>query len=481
MTTRTSSSSADTDLGVRIQRLEEQLHCEERRRRRIERIAVCGGIVLLGLGALAATGLDPIADVVQTRRLEILDANDRVVVLAAGAQHGGRIDLWDATEKNAARLGCNAVGGDLSLFNRDGRQVLAAYADGTAGRVEVNGPRGIPNVLLAADESGGLVTTADDDGLPVTKLAAGDGHGRLEINGPAGVVCRIESDAGAGRLDLRSPLDEAGTVLEAAGRLEMASGRNPVVRLGYDEERAILELNDENGGAARIQIHGSSDGGLVKAMNAENVEAVVLGTSPRGSGLRVYNGDDVGVIAIGADADGRGAVEVASETGIRSCTLNATATGGGLSLADPVGKALVELEVLAAGGRLNLMDQRDDLVVSLRAIEGGADFKMGLNDADVGISMEASRDRAASMGLFGPGGRTVTLSANPTGGRIRLFDADGRPTITTGPATTGSGGAISLRNGTGIQAVRMGITVDGEGQLELFNPTGTRKRTLTSP
>ena len=481
MTTCDSPSQTPSDLSDRIERLEHALRSEGRRRKRLERIVMCTGVVLVGLGAVAARGFEPVADVVQTRRLEILDTNNRVVVLATGAQHGGRIDLWDSAEKNAARIGCNGVGGDLSLFNRDGRQVLAAYAEGTAGRVEVNGPNGIPHVLLAADESGGLVTTADDDGMPVTKLTSGGGHGRLEINGPNGGVCRIESDKGAGKIALIAPSSERETTIEASTGLGMFLGKDSLLRLGANESGTSLELNAGEDVKNRIRFQATQDGGLFKAMSANGVETVVLGTSSRGSGLRVYNPEEVGVVAIGVDTNGRGAVELANEAGIRSCTLGINATGGSLALANPDGKSFVELDVLAEGGRLDLMDQRDDLVASLRAVDGGADFKIGLNEAGVGVAMEASRDRMASMSLFGPGGRTVSLSANPTGGRIRLFDSDGRPTITTGPATTGPGGMISVRNGTGIQAIRLGITGDGDGQLELFNPTGTRKRTISSP
>ncbi len=481
MTTPPSSSPVESHLLSRLDHLEHRLRTEGRKRKRLERLVVCGGILAIGLGTLAARGLEPVSDVVQTRRLEILDGNNRVVVLATAAQHGGRIDLWDAAEKNAARLGCNGVGGDLSLFNRDGRQVLAAYADGTAGRVEVNGPSGIPGVLLAADESGGLLTTADEKGMPVTKLASGSGHGRLEINGPNGGVCRIESVDGAGRLAVTDPTDERRTTLDAGDGLQMEIGRTSMVRLGVRDSDTILELNADADGERRLHLHATPTGGLVKAMNASAQETVVFGTSANGSGFRVYNDDSTGVVAIGADAEGRGAIEIANETGVRSCSLAATSTGGGLALAGPSGKNFVELDVLANGGRLDMMDRRDDLIASLRAVEGGAEFKLGIDDAGVGVSMIASREQSASLGIFGPGGRTVSITANPTGGRVRLFDADGKPTISAGAASTGPGGVFSLRNGTGIQAVKIGTTGDGEGQLELFNPSGTRKRTITSP
>ena len=84
--------------------------------------------LVLGLGAMASpdpsagTAPEPQASrVIQTKRLEIVDDAGRVALVATANAQGGRLDLWNASCANIARLGSNDSGGDLILWNRDGK------------------------------------------------------------------------------------------------------------------------------------------------------------------------------------------------------------------------------------------------------------------------------------------------------------------------------------------------------------------------
>mgnify|MGYP003336858003 FL=1 len=87
------------DLSTRLETLESRLREERRRSRRLERLLIGGLLVATFAGVAAGTAARTAVDVVQTRRLEILDENDRVVLLATAARHGGRVDIWDAAQQ----------------------------------------------------------------------------------------------------------------------------------------------------------------------------------------------------------------------------------------------------------------------------------------------------------------------------------------------------------------------------------------------
>ena len=118
-------------LARRIDQLRQELDLERRRRGRLERFGAIACLLVIGAGGIAATAFQPVADVVRTRRLEIVDESNRIVMLASAAKHGGRIDLWDDAGINSARLGGNGTGGDDrrpdnrhlddDLANRNGR------------------------------------------------------------------------------------------------------------------------------------------------------------------------------------------------------------------------------------------------------------------------------------------------------------------------------------------------------------------------
>ena len=112
-----------------------------------------GGILFAaGFGALAG-GFSNVTDVVQTRRLEIIDDNDRVVMPATAACMAA--DSTSGTPPSRHRPPHRERGRRRFLFDRGGRPVAGMYADGTAARIEVSNPEnGSAAAVLTADERG---------------------------------------------------------------------------------------------------------------------------------------------------------------------------------------------------------------------------------------------------------------------------------------------------------------------------------------
>lgn len=474
-TPRTATADA---VESRLASLETALTEERRRRRRLERVTGLAVLAAVAFGTLAAARPGSIVDVVQTRRLEVLDDGDRVVLVATAARHGGRIDLWDDAQVNVARLGANGIGGDLSLFDRRGRRSLSAFSDTDAGRIEVGGPDGGPAVLLTADDRGGRVAAIDSDGRALARLEGRDDHGVVAV-GVAGrdVVELAAGDAG-GRVLVRPEVGEGGIDLRGAGTLDLSVGPRRILGLSADADGGRVELCDPDG-RPRIDLTASGSGGLLEARDRRGNALVALGVGASGSGMRVRNAEGIAAAAVGVDADGRGAIEIAAADGTRVAGLGVGTTGGRLTLAGLDGRSFLEAGGDGDGGRLEIRDAEERTVATMAGAGNGGRIAVGLEPARVGITLDVAGTGTPTISVIGPGGRTVAIAATPTGGLVNLFAADGVLSVAAGAATDGPGGVVSIRNERGTEVIRAGTTSDDRGLIAVSDATGGRTRRLS--
>lgn len=479
MTDRPAASTRD-DLAGRLATLEMSLDRERDRRRRLERVLLGGVLFAAGFGALAAGGFSNVTEVVQTRRLEIIDDNDRVVMLATAARHGGRLDVWDAAQRNIARLTGNGVGGDFSLFDRGGRPVAGMYAAGTAARIEVSNPEsGSAAAVLTADERGGLVTTADDQGRRGTRMSTRNGRGMVAVGTPERDLAILDMTDSTGRITTR-PLDgEIETRLEDRGVLVM-SPSHTLASLGPSEDGGRLELRDDKG---RLRMSGvaDSDGGRLETLDGDGTARVSLGLGTGGTGVRVRNSGGESIIAFGEDSTGGGAFEVSDEEGNRCLTMGVGEVAGRIVISTREGLPALSAGGGREGGRFDVNDREGDVVATLRGMGDGGRIGVASETAGVGISLDATRNEAPSFSMFTPTGRIVAIAATTSGGLINLNDATGAVAVAVGAANDAPGGVVSVRNEEGKEVLRAGVREGGEGILEVYNESHTRKRSLVAP
>ena len=473
----------DTDpqtLARRIDHLRRELDLERRRRGRLERVAAIACILLVGGGGIAASAFRPVADVVRTRRLEIVDESNRIVMLASAAKHGGRIDLWDDAGINSARLGGNGTGGDLALWNRDGRQVMAAYADGSAGRLEVNGRGGGIGVALAADARGGTIVVANGNAETAGEIRCGPDGGEFVaiFDGRDAGVLSARRDGG--RIVLQDGDGRESTRMLGTGRLDLIRDRQTQASLVATSNGGGLRLSTVDGNV-RLTADAAETGGLLQAHDRDDVPVIAMGSGLGGSGIRVRNGDAVTVAAIGVDADGKGAVEISDEDGDRCGALVVTGTGGSLVLANEEGEPHVEIGGDVDGGLVRVYDRRQQVVASMEGLGEGGRIAVGIESKSIGGSLEARNDGPAILSIFGPSGRTVALAAAATGGLLNLLDLGGNVAVAAGAAEDGPGGVVAVRNQRNTQVVRAGVNERGEGEIEIYDAPGTRKRKVSAP
>jgi hypothetical protein len=471
-------TSTATAVESRLARLESALQTERARRRRLERLSILGAVVMAGLGALAAGRASSIVDIVQTRRLEVLDDSDRVVLVATAARHGGRVDIWDDTAANVARLGANGVGGDLSLFDRRGRRSLSAFSDTDAGRLEIAGLDGTPALIATADRHGGRVAAVDGKGRDLARLAGHGAHGVLAAGvADRDLVVLDGADAG-GRLVVRPEDGEGGAIVRGRGEIRLDDGTRSIVRLATGDAGGTLQLADASG-KPRMDATASNAGGLLEIRNDQGTPIVAVGIGETGSGIRIRNPEGVAVAAMGVDAGSGGGIAIAAQDGTRVGGLGVGETGGRFTLAGLDGRSLIDAGGDGDGGRIEVRDAEERTVATIAGAGNGGRIAVGLEPAGTGISLDAAGTGTPTISLLAPGGRAVALAATPSGGLLNLFDADGSLAVATGAATDGPGGVISIRNERGIEVVRAGTTSDDRGLIAVSDATGGRTRRIS--
>ena len=471
------SSVREQDLVRRLQSLESRLDRERGRRRRFERTALALGTVMMILGVMAAGRGSSVLDVVQTRRLEVLDQNDRVVMLASAARHGGRIDVWDSEQRNIVRLSGNGVGGDLAMFDRGGRQVVGMYADGQAARLEISNPdTATPAVLLTAGKNGGMVSVADQAGQPAIRMTTERRRGLLAIGKPGQDSVILDSTDIGGRLRV-NPSRGRHSVRIEGGTIQVDVGSQSLVTIKAEDGGGKFQLNDRNG-KLRMAGAASPAGGLLDFHNAEGIAIVSVGGNDPARGLRVRNDSGVSVAAVGSGDDGCGVLEIADLEGSRCGMIGVDKAGGRLLLAGRNGRSYLDAGGGNSGGRIEVRDAEERVAAVMRGAKNGGQITVGLKP---GITLDAVGTAAPIISIFGPEGRLAALVAATTGGLLNLMDADGAIAVATGASTSARGGVLSIRNEVGEEVIHAGVTEDDEGLIEVFNATHTRNRTLTAP
>jgi hypothetical protein len=475
-----SSASHSSDLGARLDQLSRELASERHRRRRLEKGVLALALVAVGAGSIAASSLQTASDVVRTKRLEIVDESGRIVALASAAKHGGRIDLWDDAGTNSARLGGNGTGGDLALWNQAGEQVFAAYADGTAGRLEVNTRGGAVGVAISADDRGGLLAISDGNGESAAEVRVGTDGGEFAAiaDGQSTAVLAARSDGG--RVTL---LDEDGresAKLIGTGRLDLLRDRQIQTSVMATRSGGGFRLSSP-AGQVRITADASNAGGLLQTHDRNDVPVVAIGSGDGGSGVRVRNSDAVSVAAVGVDTDGHGAIEISSLSGDRCGSLVVGESGGKLFLGNNEGEPFLEAGGDSEGGLMQVYDRNAQVAATMQGLGEGGRIAVGVESKGIGGSIEARGDGPAALSIFGPGGRSVAIAASPSGGLINLLDIGGSVAFAAGAATDGPGGVMAIQNENGARVIRVGVNARGEGEIEVYDASATRKRKVSAP
>ncbi|MSR69919.1 MAG: hypothetical protein EXS17_06190 [Phycisphaerales bacterium] len=348
--------------------------------RRYKTIGFICAVSAAGLAGLAATQAARTPDVIRSRRFEVVDQNDKVVLLAGIGANGGQIDVWANNGTNVVRLGSNSDGGDLAVWNSAGHGVAGLYATSQGGRIEAVMPDGSGSAVLRAEGSGPSLAIADGEGRP--RIAA-------TISGTsAGISVR----------------SAAGQELVALGAVE---GDGGIMRVSqFDGTVAAQVMALPTGGSIGCATRGGSRAALIESSSAESGGTLTLFTPDGSEAIQATAHTEVGArLAIFGSNKGPVAVIEATpdntaiiaflQNGARVAGLGSSATGGLLNLAKPDGKA-----VIVAGAA----SDADGGAISMRSGSGSQLVRIGVD-----------RIGAGEVAVYdGPGTRKRVLSAIAT-------------------------------------------------------------------
>ncbi len=379
MSNEPSEIASVTSLAQRLDAVETQLSSARRESRRWR----AGAITLAGIGVsaivLAAAQSTRTPDVVRARRFEVVDQGDKVVLLAGIGQHGGQLDVWGNSGKNALRLGANPNGGDIAVWNGAEQGIAGMYATADGGRVEataadgsgavlrteggtpallITDAQGNPRIaatttpassgisirsaegkeiaaLGATPINGGLIRIAQEDGSVAVQAVA------LPHGGSIGVAARDGSRAAL----LESPTESSGGTLalfapggaetlsltaraEAGARITLTNNqRMPAAMIEVAANDSAI-LSFLQGGTRVAGLGGSSAGGLLNLSNASGKGVIIAGAASDADGgaISVRSGAGSTLVRVGVDRIGAGEVAVYDGPGTRKRLLSAIAS-----------------------------------------------------------------------------------------------------------------------------------------------------------
>ena len=127
---------------------EERINVLETQVRTLKRIVYGFGCLLVAGVVVGATTLQTVPDVIQAKRFEVVNGEEKVVAAIYADANGGGLIIYNKDEIPVAAIGATADGGALGINNKDGKPVAA----------------------LGASEIGGMLITLDNKGETTSTL-----------------------------------------------------------------------------------------------------------------------------------------------------------------------------------------------------------------------------------------------------------------------------------------------------------------------
>ena len=418
-------------------------HEVARLRRETRSARLLAGLATVGLAfGLFAMKNPEVLPLVQTKRLEIVDDAGRVAMVASTSPQGGRLDLWNASGANTARLGANDLGGDFILWSKDGHAMVSAYAQRTGGRVELGAPEDKVVGVFEASQTGGRMSLANRAGNPLVSAGAFESGGALRLadqdNKDAAL---LQATANGGSLGLVSPNGVMMARLragEAGGEFDLAAkaGTQRVSASVSEKESVVIALSSAGG----AKLEAGAAGGSAEVLSKDGGRLASLETNEGGGMVVCRAGDDRAMASIGANPS--------------------VAKGGLVQLYNDAGNPVFAAAVNA---------------------EGAGRLALGTAAGTATLVAESGKDDGGSIGLSRNGRRAIALLAGSNGGLLNLFSASGVPLVVAGVAEDAAGGAVILRSTEGKDLVRVGVDEKGSGNVTLFNKDASERKTVAGP
>ncbi len=331
----------------------------------------------------------------------------------------------------------------LEIVGEGDKVVLLAHAAETGGQLDVWAKGGANTVRLASNDEGGDIAVWSAQGKPVGGLFATALGGRIEIG-------------------------------DADGK--------PLATVTRGEEGGAMILSGAGESASSMRAEAGAAGAVISMRRADGEVGLIAGVAQGASVLSMKNTDGKEILYAGGATDQTGMIRIADAAGNESASLVA-GDGGRLLLKDGAGAIVASLASAGAGkgGVFELMNATGVAAVSMDTKEdGGGRFMVGTHTGSPAFVAEAT-GMAGTLAAYMNDRRVAAIGAGQTGGLINLLDGNGQPLLVAGAAADGDGGAISVRNGRGVQIARMGVDAASAGEVAVYNSTASMKKIIEAP
>ena len=352
-------TTVQCSLDARLDRIESDLRSARRDARRWRNATIAIACVATAGGLAAATQVARIEDVIRVRRLEVVGAEDKVVLLAQAAESGGQLDVWSKGGTNILRLSSAADGGDVAVWSNAGKPVAGLFATPIGGRIEIG----------------------DADGSTLASVMRGEEGGAMFLNGAGGKGSSLRAEAGAAGAVLSMRRADGGIgmmagIAQGAAVLSMQnqSGKEILFAGGADDQTGTLRVADSAGNECAALM--ASNGGHLTVKDGAGAMAASIASAGAGKGgaFQVLNGSGAAALVMDSKDDGGGRLMVGTSTGAPAFIAEASGSAGTLA-AYMQERRVAAIGAGKSGGLMNLLDGMGRPVVVAGAAEdadGGA-------------------------------------------------------------------------------------------------------------
>ena len=326
--------------------------------RRYRLLLTAVSLALIAAVCMSAVQIDTVPDVIQTRKLEIVDDLERVLVtLQGGPQGSGVVETFDETGDLVVALSGVHVGnehhGMVTTYNGNGQELVAVGSGrGGIGVITTFNRNGRKLVRLDANKTGeGMVTTYDRRGRALAALGAAQddkvdriirARGFEVVDDQNRTLVRLRYSAqGSGEV---ATFDQNGRLAVALSSIRLGDASLGRVTTYNGRGRELVTITAARGGAGVVATHDghgqklvrlgatTSGTGAVTTFNGKGRRLVEIGVTTAGAGVfGSYDGEGRKLVRLGPSHDGHGGgIEVLNTSGEAVCTLSVDQDGNGV-------------------------------------------------------------------------------------------------------------------------------------------------------
>jgi hypothetical protein len=325
----------------------------------------------------------------------------------------------------------------------------------------------------------------DASGTVILGVGSANGAVRVLFDNDGGAV-EVHTASGARLVDIGADSEGNGDlIISTAGGAALAHIGRDGFAVHSKSGDAVAVLTHDNAGAGRLHIADGAAQRVVEVgadatgrgyldIKSKNIIATSLTANAAGAGHLVLNNAQggLGLEASGFPSTGKGIgrggrLAVANEGGVDVLVIGSTSQGKGqIALGDETG-TLGELYADDTGGNLLLYDAARQMTVNaMGGATGGGSIIASSNSGELLASLGPSAEGKGSVLIFDGDHVAAELSADTAGvGTLTLSNAAGKSTLEASGDSAGGGG-VNLSNNAGDLIAILGSS-DGRGSLSL--------------